>query len=95
MSRKSMIKPYKHCKKCGAFIVSGDLCEECKPMTNGDKIRAMTDEELAEFFCQISQCCGNDASCSMCPIYDGCAQNVMCVERWLKQEVREDAGTDD
>lgn len=85
MSRKSMIKPYKHCKKCGALIVSGDLCEDCKPMTNGDKIRAMTDEELAEFFCQISQCCGNDASCSMCPIYDGCAQNVLCVERWLKQ----------
>lgn len=64
--------------------------DEDKPMTNGDRIRAMTDEELAEFFCQISQCCGNDASCSMCPIYDGCAQNVMCVERWLKQKVSED-----
>jgi len=61
--------------------------DEDKPLTNGDRIRAMTDEELADFICQISQCCGNDASCSMCPIYDGCAQNVMCVERWLKQEV--------
>lgn len=62
------------------------------PKSNGDRIRKMTDEELAEFFCQISQCCGNDiaASCTMCPIYDGCAQNVMCVERWLKQEVSED-----
>ena len=62
-------------------------------MTNADRIRQMTDEELADFFCQISQCCGNDASCSMCPIFDGCAQNVMCVERWLKQEVSEDAGS--
>lgn len=61
------------------------------PKTNSDRIRQMTDEELAEFFCQISQCCGNDASCSMCPIFEGCAQNVMCVERWLKQEVSEDA----
>lgn len=60
------------------------------PKSNGDRIRQMTDEELADFFCQISKCCGNDASCSMCPIYDGCAQNVMCVERWLKQEVSED-----
>ena len=64
------------------------------PKTNADRIRQMTDEELADFFCQISQCCSNDAGCSMCPIYDGCAQNVMCVERWLKQEVSEDAGTD-
>lgn len=61
------------------------------PKSNADRIRQMTDEELAEFFCQISQCCLNDAGCSMCPIYDGCAQNVMCVERWLKQEVSEDA----
>lgn len=56
-------------------------------MTNGDKIRAMTDEELADFFCRISHCCANDTTCSMCPIFDGCAQNVMCVERWIKQEV--------
>lgn len=53
-------------------------------MTNGDRIRQMTDEELADFFCQISHCCVNDASCSMCPIFDGCAQNVM-----LKQDAIE------
>jgi len=91
MSRKSMIKPYKHCKKCGALIVSGDLCEDCKPMTNGDRIRHMTDEELADFFNRIMLCCSNDASCSMCPIFNGCAQNVMCVEKWLRKEAEEDA----
>ncbi len=63
-------------------------------MTNGDRIRQMTDEELAEFFCRISQCCGNDASCTMCPIYGGCAQNVMCVERWLEQEVKQNEDTE-
>lgn len=92
------------CACCGAIIPEGRhiclLCEgenevqhfhqQIPPVrTNGDRIRAMTDEELAEFFCQISKCCGNDASCSMCPIYDGCAQNAMCVERWLKQEASE------
>ena len=61
-----------------------------KHKTNADRIRQMTDEELADFFCQMSQCYANDAGCSMCPIYDGCAQNVMCVESWLKQEVSED-----
>lgn len=65
------------------------------PKSNADRIRQMTDEELADFICQISQCCLNDAGCSMCPIYDGCAQNVMYVETWIKQEVSEDAGTDD
>lgn len=59
------------------------------PKSNADRIRQMTDEELADFFCRISQCCGNDA-CMLCPIFEGCAQNVMCVERWLKQEVSED-----
>ena len=70
-----------------------DQYRPAEPLTNADRIRQMTDEELAEFFCQISQCCGNDASCAMCPIYEGCAQNVMCVERWLKQEVSENVGS--
>ena len=85
----TMIKPYKKCKKCGVLIVSGKLCEDCKPMTNADRIRQMTDEELADFFCRISQCCGNDA-CMLCPIFEGCAQNVMFVERWLRKEVSKD-----
>lgn len=77
------------CDKAGATADKNG-----KPKSNADRIRQMTDEELADFFCRISECCGNDEICSMCPIYDGCAQNVMCVERWLKQEVSEDAGTD-
>jgi hypothetical protein len=63
--------------------------KDAPPKTNADRIRQMTDEELADFFCRISECCGNDA-CMLCPIFEGCAQNVMCVERWLKQEVKDD-----
>lgn len=66
------------CDKAGA------TADKHGKMTNADRIRQMTDEELADFFCRISQCCGNDA-CLLCPIFDGCAQNVMCVEKWLKQ----------
>ena len=64
--------------------------EPKKRVTNADRIRKMTDEELADFFCRISECCGNDA-CILCPIFEGCAQNVMFVERWLTQEVTQDA----
>ena len=82
MSRKSMIKPYKHCKKCGALIVSGDLCEDCKPITNGDRIRKMTDEELAKILCF--------ADCeALCPATDNEHCNGDCCGhflRWLKQD---------
>lgn len=49
-------------------------------MTNGDKIRAMTDEELAiqleEFICyNVKECRREDISCTECAL------------KWLKQEV--------
>ena len=82
MSGRSMIKPYKKCKKCGALIVSGDLCEDCKPITNGDRIRKMTDEELAEILCF--------ADCEvLCPAIDNKHCNGDCCGhflRWLKQD---------
>lgn len=89
----SQIKPYKHCKKCGALIVSGSLCEDCKPMTNGDRIRAMDDEELAHWLndeanytCNICIRQNEKSSC-----YDYSCDE--CVAKWLKQEVQSDAGS--
>lgn len=52
-----------------------------KPMTNGDRIRAMSDEELAEFN-------------SFCPFIDEeCARKgcITCVLEWLKQPVEDEA----
>lgn len=85
----SQIKPYKRCKKCGAFIVSGELCEDCKLMTNADRIRQMTDEELAEMLL-LSTCY---FGCNKCK-YHGKCKGKSCTEaalEWLKQEVSEDA----
>lgn len=56
-------------------------------MTNGDMMRAMTDEELAEWECE--------RSCALCPMEDDCdgKMNIgylACYKRWrdwLKQEV--------
>ena len=92
MSRKSMIKPYKHCKKCGALIVSGELCEDCKPITNADRIRQMTDEELVKSI---------GLACKRCAYYkvgygECFGLNKDCTAgnlEWLKQEVSEDAGS--
>ena len=63
------------CRKCwGMGVIDGGenvtLCEDCRglgfvrvPMTNADRIRAMTDEELREFLCSNTQCevCGYEA----------------------------------
>ena len=57
-------------------------------MTNGDRIRQMTDEELAEFLDRTSDC----QTCSENPSKCHCE----CFERrleWLRKEVDEDAGT--
>lgn len=58
-----------------------------KPKTNGDKIRAMTDEELVDVL-----------RCNCCAFHNmpECA-SIDCKEGhmiWLKQEVSEGAGTD-
>lgn len=61
-------------------------------MTNGDKIRAMTDEELAVFINGITGAC-SDGECSHCVMcnynFDVCSE-VSILQR-LKEEVSEDA----
>ena len=62
-------------------------------MTNGDRIRQMTDEELAEFVsmkvCRILRPSGEE----YCPkgFYFGKCDK--CVVAWLKQEVDDDEQT--
>jgi len=63
-----------------------DVCPEIK--TNADKIRAMSDEELAVWMC--------DRSCSLCPLKDCKGRmevgRTVCYNRWLdwlRQEVEQ------
>lgn len=64
------------------------------PKTNGDRIRQMTDEELADFITDIPNKCGA-ISCLECNfnLYDkGCAAySKKAAVIWLKQEVQKDA----
>ena len=69
-----------NCKYCKADCVRrGEHREkECKgymPMTNADRIRAMTDEEMSEFLCSITEC----GICEWCGL-DGCG-----LLKWLQQ----------
>ena len=65
-----------------------------KPMTNADRIRAMSDEELTVFLDEFSgRCaeCENDKGNTSCPIYCG---GVFClpseIMNWLRQPAKED-----
>jgi hypothetical protein len=64
--------------------------DRCVPIrTNGDRIRQMTDEELAEMLL-LSTCY---FGCNKCK-YHGKCNGKSCTEaalEWLKQEVSEDA----
>ena len=71
--------------------------ERKKHMTNADKIRAMSDEELADIFLRADfcKCCEHekDGVCNyICaypniPLYEGCKQAAL---RWMKQPAEED-----
>ena len=64
------------------------LIDHAKPMTNADRIRAMTDSELAEFLCnKISNCF--DSTCpgaELCVAGDGKANGL---KKWLEQPAEE------
>lgn len=71
-----------NCKYCEADCVlrGEENLKECKghiPMTNADKIRAMTDEELAKIL-------GNKC---ICPPTRECVNCFDCWLEWLQQPV--------
>lgn len=85
----------KTCKVCGRVIPDGHICLSCgdyddmqrftaaMPKTNGDRIRAMTDEQLAAI---IGRSCMNciyrdEPECDSFDCYDGKLS-------YLKQEVQ-------
>ena len=58
-----------------------------KPRTNADRIRAMSDEELARFLAENEWECETYNDCAKCPRMtdDGCASLL----KWLKQPEEE------
>jgi hypothetical protein len=58
-------------------------------MTNGDKIRAMTDEELSDFLGGIADNCSYN-TCDNCPMYGACADVPLSRDKWLREEATSD-----
>lgn len=78
------------CYNCGYYFTFGelDLYEEKKPVTNADRIRAMTDKELCAFLCDLTDCpvCPGSEACE-----DGCGWDkenkvMKGLYAWLRRE---------
>ena len=57
--------------------------DKSRPLTNADKIRNRTDEELAELIYKTQGCPVDD---KVCYLGKGC---MICITEWLKSEVEE------
>lgn len=61
-------------------------------MTNGDRIRQMTDEKLAEFLNDVADNCSMQ-ECKNCPMNGACVDVPISMAKWLKQEVSDERDT--
>ena len=76
---------YDLCGKDSVDATAFAYAEKKKPMTNADRIRGMTDEELAEWI-KLMVC--KYRSCGNCPMSDWCEPDKGIAE-WLKAPVEE------
>lgn len=85
------------CDNCryAAESIDGEHCRNCarnatdnfRPMTNADRIRNMTDEDLANFLCNISS--AGDDQCSACVATDKCRTGHNGMIDWLRSAAEE------
>lgn len=64
-------------------------CRNYKCMTQADRIRSFSDEELAEFVSEINQCCLAGTGMVDCSKNKDCIDCKGVVLEWLQSEVKE------
>lgn len=71
-----------------------NICGSVVPITNADRIRSMSDEELVVFLDEFSSMCiecTEDAKNKSCPIYkDGYYCRPQDIMKWLQQPAEEE-----
>lgn len=58
--------------------------------TNADRIRAMSDEELAKFLCNFRSCDSSEHPCNGCKAEPHCHTGHTGMEDWLQQPAEEE-----
>ena len=91
----------KHCRICHniscsnhgknvSFLGDGWKCNYIPVPTNADRIRAMSDEELAEFLCDFRGCDTDENTCIGCKGEQYCRAGHAGTMEWLKQPAEEE-----
>ena len=86
----------KHCRICHniscsnhgknvSFLGDGWKCNYIPVPTNADRIRAMSDEELAEFLCDFRACDTDENTCIGCKGEQYCRAGHAGTMEWLQQ----------
>lgn len=75
------------CKTAGENEVACKDFERKPKLTNADRIRQMTDEELSAFLGGIADNCSYN-TCDNCPMCGACVDVPLSRDKWLKQEVK-------
>ena len=84
------------CESCQGFIdMQGGFHPHQEepfmpPMTNADKIRAVSDEELAEWLCRALDCGFCKSYLQDMSIYSCCENQVKGIFDWLQSPTEED-----
>ena len=76
----------------GDVLETLELLRSLRPVeeTNADKIRAMSDEELAEWLCQTLDCDFCKAHMQNIPTYSYCENHESGILKWLQQPAEEE-----
>ena len=92
-----MDKPATLCDKCEIAAIclldyDGVACRKSRTVepTNGDRIRAMTDEELAKLISDDDGCCIPAGKCPEEFVSKGFLKCRACWLKWLQQEAEND-----
>ena len=88
---------YNRCKECynmKCVFVTGERedintseCADFRPMTNADRIRSMTDEELAELLETVNACACSFVMGKAPCVWSGYTDRCPCWLDWLKSPV--------
>ena len=83
--------------KFSEYSMWSERCPNCGgtgivkvPMTNADRIRAMSDEELAKFLCNFRSCDSSKHPCNGCKAEPHCHTGHNGMIDWLQQPAEED-----
>ena len=78
------------CMQCPARAKCVTVHYGSKPITNAERIRAMSDEELAKFLCEFRSLGASNHPCNFCKAEEFCSLGHNGMIDWLHRPAEEE-----